>query len=217
MPLPPFDRNFSGAVKLAYWIKLNSWFVSTEEKVNVADGRVWPAFKNAVEKHGQKKIQLHFRDELKNTSMSLANLEPENSFDILIPTMSFNTCYKRFAICKELCHILTDSVSAVPTDPVEQIKGALQTVENVQKAPMEFWKNPFFKDNPLSSENFCFLLALEILIPTKERDKMVSAVVSGVNPYDVAFHLRIPELLVKFYVKSGYQYVFKRVVKEILG
>lgn len=126
-------------------------------------------------------------------------------------------CYRRFAICKELCHILTDSISPNPTDPVEQLKGALQTVENVQRAPTEFWKNPFFKDNPLSSENFCFLLALEILIPTKERDKMVAAIISGVKPYDVAFHLRIPELLVIFYVKSGYQFVFKPIIKEILG
>lgn len=80
MSLPQFDRNFAGAVKLAYWIKTNHWFVSTEEKVNVADGRVWPAYKKAVEKQIKKKINLHFRLELKSTSMSLANPPPEGQF-----------------------------------------------------------------------------------------------------------------------------------------
>ena len=101
------------------------------------------------------------------------------------------------------------------SDPVIQLQGALQTVQLVQKSPKEFWKNPLFTDNPLSSENFCFLLALEILIPIKERDKMVTDVTNGVRPYDVAFRLRIPELLVAFYVQSGYFYVFKRVLSEM--
>jgi hypothetical protein len=146
--------------------------------------------------------------------MSLANPAPDNSFDILI-SPGFNFCYRRFAICKELCHILTDDGSTMQSDPVIQLQGALQTVQLVQKSPKEFWKNPLFTDNPLSSENFCFLLALEILIPIKERDKMVTDVTNGVRPYDVAFRLRIPELLVAFYVQSGYFYVFKRVLSEM--
>jgi hypothetical protein len=214
MSLPDFERNFAGAVRLAYWIKLNNWYVSKEGKVNVSDGCIWPAFKNAVSKQTGKQINLHFRDNLKNTSISLAN--PNNSYDILI-SPAFNFCYRRFAICKELCHILTDDATTVQTDPVKQLQIALETVEFVQNAPTDFWKNPLFTGNPLSSENFCFLLALEILIPTKDRDKMVTDITNGVNPYDIAFRLRIPELLVKFYVKSGYWFLFKRVIKDILG
>jgi hypothetical protein len=207
---PRIERNFKGAIRVANWIKRNNWYASAGDIVNVSEGCVWPAFKNAVQGHHGKKIELHFREDLHFTSFSLVKGDPAECFEILIPT-SFNFCHKRFAICKELCHIFTDDNSVRTHDPVATLNHALQTTISVQNPGRESGLSPIFTSVDISSEDFCFLLALEILIPVKDRDKMITeVVVNGVSTYDVACRLRIPEKLVKFFIGSGYNTFFKR-------
>ena len=63
--------------------------------------------------------------------------------------------------------------------------------------------------------DFCFLLALEILIPINHRDAIMKSVSLGVKTYDIAYGLRIPETLVKFFINSGYNKNYKSVVSKL--
>jgi|ERR1035437_408144 DNA-binding CsgD family transcriptional regulator len=208
---PRIERNFVGAIRIANWIKRNNWCVSTGDIINVSEGCVWPAFKNAVQKHHGKKIELHFRDDLNFTSFSLVKGDPAEFFEILIPS-AFNFCHRRFAICKELCHIFTDDNSVRTHDPVATLNHALQTAISVQNPRRESELSPLFTYVEISSEDFCFLLALEILIPIKDRNRIITeSLVEGISNYDIAVRLRIPEKLVKFYIASSYNTAFKRV------
>lgn len=208
--LPAYERNFEGAALLAHSIRNNNFYV--HHKVNVAEGCVWPAFKEAVKAYrGGKEINVHLRDDLNNTSILL---DSGSCHDILIPA-SFNLCHQRFAICKELCHILTDDESVKADDIILQINTAIKTVFRVQNAQQLADQNPFFTSDKLSSEDFCFLLALEILIPIKERDGIMKNQAIGVKTYDTACGLRIPETLVKFFINSGYNQHYKRVVSKL--
>jgi hypothetical protein len=65
------------------------------------------------------------------------------------------------------------------------------------------WKN--HKENPEEP-----LLALEILVPICERDRMVKDFLSGESAFNTALRLRIPETLVIFFVRSNYNLFFKQ-------
>jgi hypothetical protein len=207
---PTIERSFKGAVALANWIKRNNYFLCSQNvATNISEGCVWPAFKKAVEKHRGKPISLYVRDELKVTSTSLQ--AGEEGFVILIPA-SFNFCHARFAICKELCHVLTDDDSVRAVDAVVQLNSAYQTVKKITEVKGVMDLSPFFTQAVLSSEDFCLLLALEILIPIKERDQILSDLsLKGYRPFDIAVRLRIPETLVKFFIESRYNWVYKRI------
>jgi hypothetical protein len=138
--------------------------------------------------------------------------EIEKCYQILIPA-TFNVCHRRFALCKELCHILTDADPYKEHDVFAQLNRALRTVRNVVNANGDGDLSPFFTSTSLDSEDFCFLLALEILIPVNKRDQIILDVkVNGTKtPFMVATELRIPESLVWFFIDSSYNAIFKRV------
>ena len=208
--LPAVVRNFEGAISLAHSIRNNNFYV--HHRANVSEGCVWPAYKEAVKAYrGGKEINVHLRDDLYNTSILL---DSGPCHDILIPA-SFNLCHQRFAVCKELCHILTDDKSVKTDDIILQLNTAIKTVYRVQNAQQLLDENPFFTSEKLSSEDFCFLLALEILIPINHRDAIMKSVSLGVKTYDIAYGLRIPETLVKFFINSGYNKNYKSVVSKL--
>jgi hypothetical protein len=209
--LPEFSRNFSGAVGLANWIKLNSGLFSETGDIEESQSHVWPEFKRYIERLRAVPINLFLRDELTTVTLALRTPPPHESFSILVPS-SFNHCYRRFAVCTELCHILTDDVSLESSDPVSQIEAALATLGRVQSGGIHGTANPLFLAPVLSSEDFCFLLSLELLIPIRDREKIVvDVMLRGVSCYDVAYRLRVPEQLIRFYVQSGYNNVFKQL------
>jgi len=204
--LPKVHRNFVGAISLGNWIKRNHFDVSPKEKVNVAEGRVWPAFRDAVSKHrGGIPIRLLQREELKTVSASLRKPEPVDHWRILVP-LQFNYCHKRFAICKELCHILYEGAASHYGDPFAELSEALGTSSNVRIAEPRFPTLLFVREE-ISSESFCFLLAMELLIPIKCRAPIISDSFRGRSNFDIASDLRIPETLVDFYIRSRY-YVY---------
>jgi hypothetical protein len=208
MAIPHYDRNFKGAIGLANWIKNNHWFASNEP-VNITQGGVWPSFKNAVQKErGEREILRYYVDYLTTTSICK---EVDHRFQILVPK-TFNPCHRRFALCKELCHILTDNAPFKSHDPIAQLTRALQTVRQVLNSPKDSELSPLFTSTDLTSEDFCFLLALEILIPINKRDKIITDVkVTGTKTaYNVACDLRIPQSLVRFFIESYYNRAFKQ-------
>lgn len=210
-PLPKFQRNFKGVVGLSNWLRNHNYYVS-RHPVNIAEGSVWPGLKNAVQRYkGGKQIVRYYLPPTLLTDISI-HIEKPDRYEILIPEI-FNCCHKRFALCKELCHILTDDKFSSSRNPFDQLNRALVTNKKVLGyKESEFEINPLFTGTELLSEEFCFLLALEILIPIPQRDKLIADVrVKGIKTYDVALSLRIPESLVIFFIQSNYNFVFKRV------
>lgn len=210
-PLPKFQRNFKGVVGLANWLRNHNYYAS-HYPVNLAEGGVWPGLKDAVQRYkGGKQIFRYYLSPMFLTDISI-HIEKPDRFEILIPSI-FNSCHKRFALCKELCHILTDDPTVSSRIPIEQLNRALIANKKVLGyKEFEFEINPLFSGIDLPAEEFCFLLAVEILIPVSQRDKLISDFrVKGITTYDIAVNLRIPESLVIFFIQSNYNFVFKRV------
>lgn len=208
-PLPTnYQRNFKGVVGLANWLRAYNYYAPSDP-VNLAQGSVWPGFKTAVQRyHDGKPIVRYYLPYLVDISI---HIEYPDVCEILIPQV-FNPCHKRYALCKELCHVLTDDGDFKVHNPIAQLNRALAANKKIlgyKESELEF--NPFFSAD-LQAEEFCFLLALEILIPVNKRDKLVADVrENGKKTYDVAVQLRIPESLVIFFIQSGYNTAFKRV------
>jgi hypothetical protein len=210
-PLPKFQRNFKGVIGLANWLRNHNHYVS-RHPVNLAEGSVWPGLKNAVQRYkGGKEIVRYYLPPSLLTDISI-HIELPDKYEILIPEI-FNPCHKRFAVCKELCHILTDDNYVSSHNPIEQLNRALVTNKKVlgyKESDLEI--NPFFSGVELQTEEFCFLLALEVLIPISKRDKIIADFRGkGTTTYDIAVSLRIPESLVIFFFQSNYNVAFKRI------
>jgi hypothetical protein len=148
-------------------------------------------------------------DYLKNASICI---ERDDCYEIILPP-TFNFCLSKFAACKELCHILTDGEEYVSHEPLEQIKRALQTDRKVLTSPGDKELSLLFTESKLSAEDFCFLLAMELLIPVDKRDEIITAVkVHGTkNAYDFAQELHMPKSLIEFFICSDYNATFKRL------
>jgi hypothetical protein len=207
LTLPRYDHSFKGAITLSNWLKKEKWYVPRPE---VAAGTILPTFKNKVEDYrGGKSIVIFKSDDLKNTSICI---ERDGIYQIVLPK-GFNFCHQKFAVCKELCHILTDDGTYKSHEPIEQLTRALQTNRKVLTSPKDRELSLLFTEAKLSAEDFCFLLALEILIPVEKRDQIITDVkVSGIKkPYDIALELHIPSSLVEFFIESDYNAVFKRL------
>ena len=188
MALPKYERNFKGAVGLANWIRNKHWYVHPKDQiekierenpqeeddvVNIAQGGVWPLLKETVKTYrNDKPIFRYYLDYLHTISTCR---ELDDCFEILVPK-TFNVCHRRFALCKELCHILTDDGPFKSHDPIDQLNKALQTVRKVLNSPRDAELSPLFTQTELPSEDFCFLLALDILIPVYRRDEIIETV-----------------------------------------
>jgi hypothetical protein len=208
MKLPKYEHSFKGAVALANWLKRENWFQPVPE---IAAATFLPGFKNKVEDyHKPKRVVMYSpSDYLQNVSICIERAE---GYEILLP-QSFTFCEKKFAVCKELCHILTDDEDYKSHEPVEQIQHALQTDRKVLSSATDRELSLLFTDSKLSSEDFCFLLAMELLLPVEKRDNFITDVkVNGTKtPYDIALELKIPKSLVSFFIDSDYNAVFKRL------
>ncbi len=209
--LPTFRRNFHDLVGLANWLREHNYYVSAGP-ANLSEGGIWPGFKNAVKRYRGEKDILRYYVSSRILENITIHKEFSDCFKIWVPER-YNPCHKRFALCKELCHILTDEESVKSTDHVSQLTRALNTVRQVLTSSETTPDvNPFFTAEELNSEDFNLLLAMEMLIPVHARDQFLSNIqMNKSSPYDIALYLRIPESLVTFFVQSGYNLAFKRV------
>ncbi len=118
---------------------------------------------------------------------------------ILIPrSTQRNYCWRRFTKCKELCHLLIDTKSSLwCTDVMRQL-------ESAASRPL-FEGNLEDGDKSLSSEQFCYFLALELAVPWKvrlEHPELQTVKDKDYRAYAEVF--RIPEAVVESADRSGY-------------
>lgn len=106
---------------------------------------------------------------------------------------SLNLCYRRFAVCKELAHLLIDNAQEhFTSDPIALIQ---QLITNV---PMDD------AATDLGSEQFAALSAVEILIPWGHRKMLRGMLEDGATDREVAEKIRVPEKIVNFFFRSKF-------------
>jgi hypothetical protein len=199
------SRDFTGAIQLSLKIKRENFGISTTKFINVN-----PAFIEAVEKDAKVPINVNYDFQVTDLSVAFWG---ENRWVILIPEV-FNYCHARFALCKELCHILTDDSTTRAKDPTSQILQALKLNRVIQE-PDSKTLEPLLDLQPWDSETYCFFLALEIMIPDSRREEMLRLYNLGTPTLDIAHQIKMPETLVAFYFQSRY-YSYRQQVLDSL-
>ncbi len=118
---------------------------------------------------------------------------------ILIPNAA-NFCWSRFAACKELCHLITDTESKhYCEDILKQLRNAAQRPgsEDVKQASS-------FGQLNLPSEHFCYFFALELMVPWDERRELGRTAFAGQTCKATAQKFRVPEAVIEHAIATGY-------------
>jgi hypothetical protein len=209
MPIPAFERNFKGAFNLAFWLVHNGWF-NPNDLVTI-DGNILVWFREKIEKEKNKEVHYYYLNYVKVSTF----IEQEDCFEILLPhNVDFNYCHLNFAVCKELCHVLTDEGEFKSRDPFQQLFRALEICDEVIDP---YLANLLTKPHLPLSEDFCFLLAIELLIPIGRRNEIIAQfksdrakkrIIDEANLLNVARSLKIPKKVLTFFVLSDYHDIF---------
>jgi hypothetical protein len=199
MPLPKVPRTLRGAIQLAdHLLAENGGTLVNAFGTNVSPGLV-----DIAEKVVGVPVKFYVVPYAQSISICLRT---SDGFQIIIPK-TFNRCHFRFALCKELCHVISDDHSIRVSDPT----AALQTARDSAHSVRENSANLFLATE-LDSEHFCFVMALELLIPVLARKEILRRLDRGDNSYDIAYPLAIPQKLVEFFHKSKY-YVISQLLR----
>lgn len=94
-------------------------------------------------------------------------------------------CLQRLSIMKELAHCLTDDPSVRADSPGNQLKHATTHLTN------------FDPDALLSSEQFCYHLAFELMIPPHRREELERMKAEGSSAFDIAVEVRVPQFCIE--------------------
>lgn len=118
-----------------------------------------------------------------------------------------NHCWKRFIITKELCHILYDTPNSQHlTSTREQIGGLLtQILAGLNELTLD--------DHAASSETATILMAIEILLPHSEREKVNKMISKGATARTIAETYKLPEQMVSYYLSPGYSKFMEKTTK----
>lgn len=107
-----------------------------------------------------------------------------------------NFCWKRFVICKELCHCLIDNDGERVTteDGLMTLLEGLASKINLEK-----------EGGPLHSEQLAEILALELLYPMKFRRSHIEGFRKGkITAHNLALRYRIPAQFAEFGMYDTY-------------
>lgn len=115
---------------------------------------------------------------------------------------SFNECHKRYVWAKELMHLF-DSEDAKTSDEAG-FRTLLDEIEN----------RPIQSSEAYKAENMAKWMALLVLCPLPERNKVVERVAKGESEYSVALDYKIPEAYVKNLVSKYYQDAYDLLIVE---
>lgn len=123
----------------------------------------------------------------------------DDGYEICILS-DLNNCWKRFVICKELCHVILDC-------PEFRNLSLNEHVEDFTAGTLE----PFHQAcESAQAENLAEIAAMEFLFPYSER---VSLVNSGepLKFIDIAERYKVPRYYIEKYLSERYMNIFKKV------
>ncbi|HMP75376.1 MAG TPA: hypothetical protein PKE12_03670 [Kiritimatiellia bacterium] len=178
--LPGCPRSYLGVVRAASWL-------SRKFPVNNDHGAaIDPDFYKLIIRLTGCSIS-HYRSEPLQSVKGMMLKLYDGKFAVFVsPKQSY--CWRRFTLCKELCHVLTDGVWSPSGHVVTQL---------------ELASKPPSLTGALSSEDFCFSLAVEIMIPDGFRDFAV-ANRGRLTDLDLAEKIKAPEWVVTFFFEKLY-------------
>ncbi len=128
---------------------------------------------------------------------------PETWVALITYGDDLNWCERRFVWCKELMHIFDTEDGQVKTP--EQYRGLLTEIEMRPIGPSESYL----------SENTAKWMALLILCPKEQRDRMMAEKKEkGLTDYDVALSFRIPQGVVSSLFSRYYDEYYDRFVTK---
>lgn len=105
---------------------------------------------------------------------------------------SLNTCWARLVICKEAAHLLIGDTKNFTSDPVALVNGILKSM-------------PLTIDAEIDAEWIALVVAMNLLIPWSLSQQILAMQQNGSTNYDIAYELRVPELLIDQWLSSQMQ------------
>jgi Zn-dependent peptidase ImmA (M78 family) len=113
-------------------------------------------------------------------------------------SLSLNTCWKRFVVCKELSHLLLDRSDSYTNDPVSLVQGLINSLPVI---------NP---SDDLLSEHVSITASVELLLPWCLRAELERMAKEGQSHLQIAQACRVPQKLITLMLSSNYGEVSKQ-------
>jgi hypothetical protein len=102
-------------------------------------------------------------------------------------------CWRRFVMCKEMAHLITDDQDDCTTDIDAQIQGLITALPPISGI-----------DLSIHSEYNALVLATEIMIPWELRKQIFDLKASGSTHYDLAKVCMVPEKIIDMVFSPRY-------------
>lgn len=129
-------------------------------------------------------------------------MEEKLTEEILLPK-NLSTCWKRFASCKELVHIILRDgrESESKNDDGENNTSSLQ--DKLVSISGDFGN--LKKEDDLDEERYALYLAVEIMLPWSMRDALHKMKDDGNTHYKIADKFKVPEDVIDLYFNTSYK------------
>lgn len=129
----------------------------------------------------------------KSAIYSMCIIKPDNAIDIVIAE-DLNYCWKRFAICKEIFHLLIDQPEYRTLDIELHTESVL----------IAFPKDDAIPSTSVQVEFLAEVAAMEFLFPYKSRLMQLSTGAGNVNFPEIAQKYKMPQIFVERYLTDNY-------------
>lgn len=150
-------------------------------------------------------IEIHPR--AYNASAFIGTVEVKERSVEIFYDVEQNACWKRFIITKELCQVLYDTPNSQHLTSTKEQIGSLLT--QILAGLTELDVN----DHAASSEQATILMAIEILLPHSERDRVLKLMEKGATKRQIAQMYRLPEQFVSYYLERSYAASMEKATK----
>ncbi len=106
---------------------------------------------------------------------------------------NLNECWKRFAVCKELSHLIMGDDQGLRAVSVEQQLAMAYAIGNDAKPDLD-----------LSGEQFAWFVAAELMLPRCDRDELHRRKATGESELSIARSYRAPRSIVNMFFDTAY-------------
>jgi hypothetical protein len=108
-------------------------------------------------------------------------------------SLSFNTCWRRFIIAKELAHLLIDNKLSFTTDPIGLVESLINNGTNMGNRA------------DFKSEHISPVAAFEILLPWVLRKEIYEMRAAGSSYLQIGLKCRVPQKIVSYVLSDDYR------------
>jgi hypothetical protein len=158
-----------------------------------------------------KRIPIFFHPRAYEGEAFMGTIEDFGSKVDIFYDLDRNKCWRRFTLTKELCHILYEFPNNQHLASTPEQIASLITQILAGLASSNLGKN-----HAADSEQATVLMAIEILLPHRERANVNKMLAEGGDTLTVAKHYLLPEQMVSLYLDSNYSSFMKKVLESYM-